>query len=145
MFQKSQQLSCIDLIFTNKPNLFQHSTVFETGLSDFPLLTVTKFKKHKTFDNEKFRSDILKHFDKNDFGSYKDTLANLFNKNVPLKNKYVRANEAPFMINHLRKENMKRSRLRNIFLKDKSELTKKTTKLKGTFSKNFSKPLKIIP
>ena len=58
MFQKSQQLSCIDLIFTNKPNLFQHSTVFETGLSYFPLLTVTKFKKHKTFDNEKFRSNI---------------------------------------------------------------------------------------
>ena len=135
MFQKSQQLSCIDLIFTNKPNLFQHSTVFETGLSYFPLLTVTKFKKHKTFDYEKFRSDILKHFDKNDFGSYKDTLANLFNKNVPLKNKHVHANEAPLMMNHLRKENMKRSRLRNIFLKDKSELTKKLQNSKELFQK----------
>ena len=35
---------CIDLILTNKPSYFQHSNVFETGLSDFHLLTVTEFK-----------------------------------------------------------------------------------------------------
>ena len=35
---------CIDLIFTNKPSYFQHSTVFETGLSDFYKLAVTEFK-----------------------------------------------------------------------------------------------------
>ena len=36
--------TCIDLILTNKPNYFQHRSVFETGLSDFPLLTVAEFK-----------------------------------------------------------------------------------------------------
>ena len=35
---------CIDLILTNKPSYFQHSNVFETGLSNFHLLTVTEFK-----------------------------------------------------------------------------------------------------
>ena len=35
---------CIDLILTNKPSYFQHSNVFETGLSDFHVLTVTEFK-----------------------------------------------------------------------------------------------------
>ena len=34
----------IDLILTNRPSYFQRSTVFETGLSDFHLLTITEFK-----------------------------------------------------------------------------------------------------
>ena len=34
----------IDLILTNRPSYFQRSTVFETGLSDFHLLTTTEFK-----------------------------------------------------------------------------------------------------
>ena len=38
------KLKCIDLILTNNPSYFQHSNVFETGLSDFHLLTVTEFK-----------------------------------------------------------------------------------------------------
>ena len=28
----------------NRPSYFQHSKVFETGLSDFHLLTITEFK-----------------------------------------------------------------------------------------------------
>ena len=36
--------TCIDLILTNKPSYFQHSKVFETGLSDFYLLAATEFK-----------------------------------------------------------------------------------------------------
>ena len=36
--------TCIDLIPTNQPTLFQSGAVLETGLSDFHLLTVTKFK-----------------------------------------------------------------------------------------------------
>ena len=35
---------CIDSIPTNKPSYFQHSNVFETGSSDFHLLTITEFK-----------------------------------------------------------------------------------------------------
>ena len=31
-------------MLTNKPSNFQHSNVFETGLADFHLLTVTEFK-----------------------------------------------------------------------------------------------------
>ena len=37
---------------------------------------------------------------------------------------------------------MKRSRLLNMFLKYKTETNRKTTKLRGTFAKSFSKPLK---
>ena len=35
----------IDLISTNCPSYFQHDTVFETGLPDNHLLTITEFKK----------------------------------------------------------------------------------------------------
>ena len=35
---------CIDLILTNKPSYFQQSNIFETGLSNFHLLTVKEFK-----------------------------------------------------------------------------------------------------
>ena len=35
---------CIDLILTDWLSLFQHCSAFEIGLSDFHLVTVTKFK-----------------------------------------------------------------------------------------------------
>ena len=64
---------------------------------------------YKTFDNEKFRLDVLKqNFDKSSFGVYKDTLLNLFSKNVPLKKKHILTNDpfnkSPFMKKHLHKE-----------------------------------------
>ena len=43
-FKNPDKPTCIDLILTNRPDLFQHSSAFDTGLSDFYLLTVTEFK-----------------------------------------------------------------------------------------------------
>ena len=58
------------------------------------------YRKFKTFDNKEIRLGVLKHnFDKNDFGSYKNTAFNLFNEHVPLKKK----NEAPCTTKHLKK------------------------------------------
>ena len=73
-FKNPDKPTCIDLILIDQPIGFQHSKVFETGLSNFHLLTVTEFKMifqklqlkiiyyrdYKNFDNEKFRSDIWK-------------------------------------------------------------------------------------
>ena len=73
----------MDFIVINKQKNFQHNSVFESGLSDFHLLIVTKFLidfqkqnpkitycKYETLDNEKFRSSTLKHnFDKSSFDS----------------------------------------------------------------------------
>ena len=44
---------------------------------------------------------------------------------APRKKKYIRGNNSPFMNRILSKEIMKRSRLRNKFLKSKSEADKK--------------------
>ena len=104
--------------------------VFETGLSDFHLVTMTEFKTsfqkrepkiikyrdYKNFDNIKFRSEILeRNFNYTDLRIFKETVFNIFNKYAPIKIKYVRANEAPFMTKQLHKAIMKRSRLRNKF------------------------------
>ena len=43
-YENSEKPTCINLILTNRPTSFQRSAVLETGLSDFHLLTVTKFK-----------------------------------------------------------------------------------------------------
>ena len=68
-YKNFDNATSIDLILTNRPSYFQHSAVFETGLSDFHLLAVTEFKTgfqkrepkifkycdYKNFDNNKFR------------------------------------------------------------------------------------------
>ena len=78
----------IDLIPTNRPSFFQRSAVFETGLSDFHLLTITEFKTsfqkrepkiikyrdYKNFDHSKFRSEIFKrNFNYADLITFKET------------------------------------------------------------------------
>ena len=116
----------IDLILTNQPTLFQCSTVFETGLSDFHLLTVTEFKmsfqkcephiityrNYKNYDNDVFRSEIQTFCSLNetDLGQFKESIFCIFNKHAPIRKKYLRANEAPFMTKELHNAIMKRTR-----------------------------------
>ena len=134
-FKNPDKPTCIDLILTNQLSCFQHNKVFETGLSDFHLLTVTEFKMsfqklqpkiinyrdYKNFDNEKFRSDICKmNLNTTDLEGFMKTVFHIFNKHAPIKRKYIRANEAPFMTKDLHKAIMKRSKLRNKFLKSRN-------------------------
>ena len=147
----------IDLILPNRPSYFQRSTLFETGLSDFHLLTITEFKTsfqkrepkiikyrdYKNFDNNKFRSEILKrNFNNTDLRTFKETVFNIFSKYSPIKRKYVRASEAPFMTRELHKAIMKRSRLRNRFLKDRTENNQKNFKHQRNFCKKLLRTTK---
>ena len=141
-YKNSDKPTCIDLILTNVPRMFQSTCVTETGLSDFRLMTVTVMRKtfkklsprivsnrsYKDFSNETFRDCLVNNlsnevFSNNDNGLEKfckttmDTL-NLF---APIKKKYARGNQMPFMTKDLSKEMMTRSRLRNKYLKDKTE------------------------
>ena len=147
----------IDLILTNRTSYFQRSAVFETCLPDFHLLTITEFKTsfqkrgpkiikyrdYKNFDNNKFRSEILKrNFNYTDLRTFKETVFNIFNKYAPIKRKYVRANEAPFMTKELHKAIMKRSRLRNNFLKDRTENNQKNLKHQRNFCEKLLRTTK---
>ena len=134
-FKKPDKPTWINLILTNQPSCFQHNKVFEIGLSDFHLLTVTDFKMsfqnlqpkiityrdYKNFDNEKFRSDIFKmNLSTTELERFLKTVFHIFNKHARIKRKYIRATEAPFMTKDLHKAIMKRSKLRNKFLKSRS-------------------------
>ena len=72
-FKNSDHPTCIDLILTNKSSSFQHTSIIETGLSDFHRLTVTVMKinfqkqapkilyyrNYNHFNNELFRIDLI--------------------------------------------------------------------------------------
>ena len=43
-YKKQENPACIDLVLKNRPSSFQHSNVFETGVSDVHLLIAAQFK-----------------------------------------------------------------------------------------------------
>ena len=137
-FKSTENPSCIDLIITNKEASFTHTKVIETGLSDHHklILTVLKsyyakpdaktitYRDYKKFSEEDFRSDLeeqLSQINLLNCLNFEDTYLSVLNKHAPCKQKLIRANESPFMNKHLKKSIMSRSRLRNKFLKDKTD------------------------
>ena len=131
--------TCIDLILTNKFNKFQNSKTIETGLSDFHKMTVTvlktffqkkaptliKYRNYKKIDNDNFRNELkleLLKYQINEitYDEFKGVFMNTLSKHAPIKEKLIRANNAPFMNKTLTKSVMIRSRLRNIFNKNPS-------------------------
>ena len=89
----------------------------ETGLSDHHKLIATFVKSHFTKLNPKtvyYRN--FKNFDENSFlNDLRETNFDLStnNPNEPLKNRFVRGNQAPFMNKELRMAIYTRSGLRN--------------------------------
>ena len=141
-YKNCNKPSCINLILTNVPRLFQSTCVLETEVSGFHLMTVAVMRKtfkkmppkvinyrsHRDFSNETYivvriNNFSIEVFVKNNDGLKKfckptmDTL-NYFS---PIKKKYARGNQMSFMTKNLSKEIMTRSRLRNKYLKHKTE------------------------
>ena len=56
---------------------------------------------------------------------------------MPIKKKFMRANEAPFMFRKLKKAIMIRSRVRNTFLKHPTNENKKNYRKQRNFSVNL--------
>ena len=87
---------------------------------------------YRYFSNDRFREKVtselsrvvLDNSDKG-FNKFVDACKEAINMYPPLKKKYIRGNSFPFMNRILSEEIMKRSRLRNKFLKRKSESDKK--------------------
>ena len=145
-FKNPNNPSCIDLFLTNTIRSFQETQVFETGLSDFHKLVVTvlkstfpksppkviTYRSYKSFSNDLFRDDLNSLLSKEnmtlDFtslASFTKIFIDTLNKHAPIKKKYIRANHANFVTKALRKAIMLRSKLWNIFLKEKSLESKK--------------------
>ena len=53
-FKSIENPSCVDLIITDKPGSFQHTNVFETGISDHHKLAATVLKAKFTKASPKY-------------------------------------------------------------------------------------------
>ena len=138
-YKNPEKPSCIDLILTNCPRSFQNSCIIETGLSDFHKLVVTvmkttykksqpkiiNYRSYKYFNSESFREELIQieangnNCDEG-FKNFTSSCNVILNKHAPQKKMYVRGNQSPFM-NKTSKAIMQRSKLRNLFLKERTE------------------------
>ena len=93
---------------------------------------IINYRNYRYFSNDRFREKVtselskvvLENSDKG-FNKFLDVCKEALNMYAPLKKKYIRGNNSPFMNRILSKEIMKRSILRNLFSKSKSEADKK--------------------
>ena len=111
LFQNPENPLCIDLILTNCLRSFQNTGVFETGLSNFHILTfavlkkyyakqkpkVVLYQKYKNFHNNLFRSELeseLSNYDINnmEYDIFLRTFLKILNKHAPMKKKYLWTN-----------------------------------------------------
>ena len=139
-FKNPLNPSLIDLILTNRPRSFQNSQTIETGLSDHHKLTVTvmrafspkqapviySYRDYKHYNEDLFRSELLEElYNVNggnvDCSTFENICVEVLNRHAPLKEKYMRANNSPFMNKVLSKAVMNRSRVRNKFLKNPND------------------------
>ena len=146
MLQKVTNPSCVDLILTNRPRSFQNSCTLENGLSDFHKMTLTalkssfakqkprilnycnyKFSSKTLFRNQVLNNLINSNLQISDKGlkHFKETSMSVVNTIAPLKSRFIRANQAPFMNKEIQRGVMVRSKLRKKFLKSRSESDKK--------------------
>ena len=126
-------------MLTNRPRSFQDTLLIETVLSDFHKMTASVLKtfakkeppkmisfcEYKYFSNDLFQAELNLLISSHDINSipydhFDEIFMPLVNKYIPLKFKYVRANQVPFTNRPLRKAIMLRSKLKNCYLKDKN-------------------------
>ena len=87
---------------------------------------IINYRSYKYFNNESFREDLIQ-IEANGNScdeSFKNFISScnvILNKYAPQKKKYVRGNQSPFMNKTLSKAIMQRSKLRNLFLKKRTE------------------------
>ena len=87
--------------------------------------SVIQYCDYKNFSNDKFRNDLLNELIRSKIETsrldiFVNTVLKVLSKNAPVKKRYIGANEAPFINKVLKKAIMKRSQLRNVFLKKKN-------------------------
>ena len=160
---------CYDLILTNCKHNFQNTVALTTGFSDFHKMTVTvlkteyvkadpiqvNYRDYKNYNPTLFREELKNKLNEDilsniNFNNFQNILCNVLNKHAPLKKKYLRANDSPFMTKHLRKMIMNRSRCKNAYMKNKTvenwekyrklrnECVKVTKKVKMEYFQNIN-------
>ena len=152
---KSQEGSCIDLIITSRHSLHQLSHAFEAGISDHHLMVYTTLKSaytklepkilRKRSYKEPFLRDLQHGLNNIDnFAEFNDAFKEILDHHATIKQLKLRGNTKPHINKTLRKEIMKRSRLKNkanksgkeeakrLYNIQRNKVSKLNTKLKKT-------------
>ena len=136
---KSSVGSLIDVMLTNKPRSFHHTSLIETGLSDCHKLMLSLFKaffkqipvktieyrNYNKFSPEAFLQKLDQELNKGiiynshdkQYDLFSDIFRTILDDHAPLKTKVIRGNQAKFMTKELSKSIMNRSRFKNRYLK----------------------------
>ena len=75
-------------------------------------------------------------FNNIDYDHFIKTFLTVLDNHAPIKKKYLRANYASFVTKQLRKKRIKRSKIRNDFLKDRNDASQSPYRKKQFMSKN---------
>ena len=99
---------------------------------------IIKYRDYKNFNKNTFRMDLLKelslsNLQEGDFDKFKFIVSNLLESHAPLKEKYIRRNQAPFMNKSVRKAIMVRTQLLNKFRKENSFINELAYKRQRNF------------
>ena len=135
---KSGTCTILDIILTNKMRSIQKTSTVTTGISDCNKMIVTcikarlkklpakkiVYRDYKNFNKNTFPDDLYQNLMQGKFYSQKhyynlfiETFKSVADHHAPLKNKFVRGNDAPFITKQLRKAIMNRSRSKHKYLK----------------------------
>ena len=87
---------------------------------------IKAYRDYKSYNPDKLNYDIVHNVlprlsVRVDYDSLEDTITEILKQHIPIKKKYIRANDGAFMNKELRKAIMHRSKLRNICNKTKTE------------------------
>ena len=115
----------------------------ETGISDFTKMVITvlkifykkqkpkiiHYRNYKTFNanlfKEELNNELLSINNNNaELVEFTNTVLSIVDKHAPIKRKHIRANNSAFMTKELRAAIMQRSKLRQKFLKERTNDSK---------------------
>ena len=159
-FKNPSNPSSIDVILTNRSKSFQNTCTLECGLSDHHKMIITvlktsipkqgptlvKYRDYKKFNDAHFRQDLQNNISNISDETCHDTFQTAFidtlNMHAPIKSKYVRANNPPFINRSLSKAIMTRSRLKNKYNKSPNKRNKIRYKKRRNYGVNLTRKVK---
>ena len=129
-FKNPYNPSCIDLFLTNHPRSFQNTLTIET--------VFTKNRNQKSFNTGATKTSIIRYFREKelnrellkidfnnaDLSEFTEIFLSILDEHAPKKQKFIRANNSNFVTKSLRQAIMKRSKLRNKYLRERTNEAK---------------------
>ena len=133
------------MFLTNRQQGFQQTHAIETGISDFHKMVVTvmktryekqkaktiQYRNYKHFHEQSFNFELSNELMKidinnafNEIKAFNEIFFKVLDKHAPKKQKYIRANNSIYTTKAIRKEILHRSRLRNKFLRERTNESK---------------------